>query len=83
MGFLFLCDRSVLETLCGPVAYLTQSNSTIRPLPLRRWRRRCMRGRKARPQTTQENQAMDIAVLAITAIFFALALTYVAICDKL
>lgn len=42
-----------------------------------------MRGRKARLQTTQENQAMDIAVLAITAIFFALALTYVAICDKL
>lgn len=31
----------------------------------------------------QENHTMDIAVLAIGAIFFALAFAYVAVCEKL
>jgi len=31
----------------------------------------------------QENHTMDLAVLAITALFFALAFAYVALCDKL
>ncbi len=44
----------------------------IRPLPLPAAARLCIR-----------RTLMDLAVLAIAAVFFALALGYVAVCDKL
>ena len=44
---------------------------------LRRWRPYTL------VQNTRENQTMDVAVLAIGAVFFGLAFAYVAVCDKL
>jgi len=53
-------------------AHISHSHSTIRPLPLPAAARLCIR-----------RTLMDLAVLAIAAVFFALALGYVAVCDKL
>lgn len=69
----------------GPFSKPYAGRSHISPSQFQRSGRRRLAagGVAAGMRRIQENHTMDFAVLAITALFFALALAYVALCEKL